>query len=61
MLFIVMVLFIMLMFSGGGYYGHRRGYYGARMAYGGIGFSWIIILLGLMFLMPYWGNWGVMR
>lgn len=61
MFFIVMVFLLMLMFSGGGYYGHRRGFYGARMAYGGIGFGWIIILLGLMFLMPYWGSWGVMQ
>ena len=63
MFFVVMLVLVMLMFSGGGYYGHRRGYYGARTAYGGIGFGWIIILLGLMFLMPYWGwgGWGVMR
>ena len=62
MLFILMLVFFMLMFSGGGYYGHRRGYYGARTAYGGIGFGWII-LLALLFLMPYWGwgGWGVMR
>ncbi len=32
-------------FSGGGYYGHRRGYYGARMAYGGIGFDSAAVLL----------------
>lgn len=55
MFFIVMLFLVMLMFSGGGYYGHRRGYYGARTAYGGIGFGWIIILLGLLVLMPYWG------
>ena len=61
MFFIITVFLLVLVFSGGGYYGHRRGYYGARMAYSGIGFGWIIILLGLMFLMPYWGTWGGMR
>jgi hypothetical protein len=44
--------------SGGGYYGHRRGYYDARTAYGGIGFGWIVILFGLLFLMPHWGFMG---
>ena len=55
MLFFILLVFAMLMFSGGGYYGHRRGYYGARTAYSGIGVSWVIILLGLLFLVPYWG------
>ncbi len=55
MFFIVMLIFVMLMFSGEGYYGHRRGYYGPRTAYSGIGLGWIVILLGLLFLMPHWG------
>jgi hypothetical protein len=55
MFFIVMIFVVMLLFSGGGYYGHRRGYYRARTAYGGIGFGWMIILFGLLFLMPHWG------
>lgn len=55
MFFIIILLIVMLIFSGGGYYGHRRGYYGPRAAYGGIGLVWIIILLGLVFLMPGWG------
>ena len=58
MFFIVMAVLFLLMFSGGGYYGHRRGYYGAGMAYGGIGFTWMIILLGLLFLLPSWGFMG---
>jgi hypothetical protein len=56
-LFIIIIL-LMLMFSGGGYYGHRRGYYGPRMAYGGIGITWILILVGMIFLMPHWGFMG---
>jgi hypothetical protein len=55
MFFIVMIFVVMLLFSGGGYYGHRRGYYRAQTAYCGIGFGWIIILIGLLFLMPHWG------
>ena len=51
MVFTVVLFLVMLMFSGDGYYGHRRGYYGARTAYGGIGVGWF----GLLFLMPYWG------
>lgn len=58
MFFIIMVFIVLLMVSGGGYYGHRRGYYGPRVAYGSIGLGWIIILLGLLFLMP---NWGMMH
>jgi hypothetical protein len=58
MFLIVMLFLIMLMFSGGSYYGHRRGFYGARMAYGEIGLGWIIILFGLLFLMPNWGFMG---
>jgi hypothetical protein len=58
MFFIVILFLVMLMFSGGGYYGHRRGYYDARTAYGGIGFGWIVILFGLLFLMPHWGFMG---
>lgn len=55
MIFLVSIFVALLLFSGGGYYGHRQGYYGSRMAYGGIGAGWIIILVGLLFLMPYWG------
>jgi hypothetical protein len=58
MFFIVMLFLIMILFSGGGYYGHRRGYYGARTAYSGIGLIWILILFGLLFLMPHWGFMG---
>ncbi len=56
MFFIIMVFLVMLMFSGGGYYGHRQGYYGQRMAYGGIGLGWILVLLALVFLLPSWGT-----
>lgn len=58
MFFVVMLLFALLMFSGGGYYGHRQGYYGRRTAYGGIGLGWLVILLVVLFLMPQWGYMG---
>ena len=50
-----MLFFILLLFSGGGYYGHRQGYYGRGTAYGGIGLGWLVILLLVVFLMPQWG------
>ncbi len=55
MYLIVVLSFLMVVFSGGSYYGHRRGYYGARMAYGGIGAGWLV-LLALLLLMPHAGN-----
>ena len=55
MFLILTVLLALLMFSGGGYYGHRQGYYGPRAAYGGIGLGWIVILFVLLFLLPHWG------
>ena len=64
MFFFITLVVVMLLFSGGGYYGHRRGYYSPRMAYSGIGLGWVIILLGLLFLMPGWGmmsNWSMMH
>jgi hypothetical protein len=54
MFFIVMLFLVMLMFSGGGYYGPSAGLL-PRTAYGGIGLDWIVILFGLLFLMPHWG------
>ena len=53
LLFLVIVLF---MFSGGGYYGYRRGMYGRSMSYGGIGLAWLIFLFVILFMMPRWGN-----
>jgi len=55
MFLIAMLFLILLLFSGGGYYGHRRGYYGRGTAYGGIGLERLVILLLVIFLMPQWG------
>lgn len=55
MFLILMLFLILLMFSSGGYYGHRQGYYGRRTAYGGIGLGWLVILFVILFLIPQWG------
>ena len=58
MFFIVMLFLILLIFSGGGYYGHRQGYYGRGTAYGDIGLGWLVMLIMVLFLMPQWGYMG---
>ena len=55
MYFLLLLLLIPLMFSGGGYYGYRRGLYGRRTSYGGIGMGWLVFLFVILFLMPHWG------
>lgn len=55
MFFLLLLILIPLMFSGGGYYGHRQGYYGRRTVYGGIGLGWLLFLFVILFLMPHWG------
>ena len=55
MLLLVLLLFILFMFSGGGYYGYRRGMYGRSMGYGGIALGWLVFLFVILFMMPRWG------
>lgn len=58
MWFILWMLILFLLFSGGSFYGGRRGYYDPSAGWGIIAVLVIIFLLAILFAGPYWGYYG---
>lgn len=51
MWFIFWVLIIILLFSGGGFYGYRRSYYGGPSVIG-----WLVVLFIVFWIAVLWGG-----
>jgi hypothetical protein len=58
MWFIFWILIVFLLFSGGGYYGHRRSYYGRPSALGGFGIMLVILWVLILWGGPHWGYYS---
>ena len=58
MWFIFWVFIVFLLFSGGGYYGHRQSYYGRSSAYSGFGVLFFLVFLLILWGGPHWGYYN---
>ena len=47
-----------ILFSGGGYYGHRQSYYGRSSAFGGFGLLFVFLIVLVMWGGPHWGYYN---
>ena len=58
MWFILWMVVIFLLFSGGGFYGHRRSYYGRSSAFGWIAVVFIVFWIAVLWGGPHWGYYS---
>ncbi|MDQ2765401.1 MAG: hypothetical protein M3Y22_18565 [Pseudomonadota bacterium] len=58
MWFVLWIFVIFLLFSGGGYYGHRRSYYGQSSAFGLIAMVFIVFWIAILWGGPHYGYYN---